>query len=67
MLAYSFHISQFISFPGKTQVWLNSYPEYNKIIIKILGYFYGVTRFIEDLSRLVAPMTKLTRKEVKFE
>ena len=24
-------------------------------------------RFIEDFSRLVAPMTKLTRKEVKFE
>ena len=24
-------------------------------------------RFIEDFSRLVAPMTRLTRKEVRFE
>ena len=24
-------------------------------------------RFIEDFSRLTAPMTRLTRKEVKFE
>ena len=39
-----FTICQFINFPGKTQVWLNSYPEYiKKIIIKILGYFWGVT------------------------
>ena len=33
--------------------------------------FLGLTeyyrRFIEDFSRLVAPMTRLTRKEVKFE
>ena len=28
------------------------------------GYY---RRFIEDFSRLVWPMTKLTRKEVKFE
>ena len=33
MLTYSVHNSQFISFLGKTQVWLNSYPEY---IIKLL-------------------------------
>ena len=30
----------------------------------LAGYY---RRFIEDLSRLAAPMTKLTRKEVKFE
>ena len=33
--------------------------------------FLGLTgyyrRFIENFSRLVTPMTKLTRKEVKFE
>ena len=28
------------------------------------GYY---RRFIEDFSRLAAPMTRLTRKEVKFE
>ena len=36
-----------------------------------LHSFLGLTgyyqRFIEDFSRLVAPMTRLTRKEVKFE
>ena len=30
----------------------------------LVGYY---RRFIEDFSRLEAPMTKLTRKEVKFE
>ena len=30
----------------------------------LAGYY---RRFIEDFSRLVVPMTKLTRKEVKFE
>ena len=30
----------------------------------LAGYY---RRFIEDFSRLVAPMTKLTWKEVKFE
>ena len=30
----------------------------------LAGYY---KRFIEDFSRLVAPMTRLTRKEVKFE
>ena len=29
------------------------------------AWYYG--RLIEDFSRLVAPMTRLTRKEVKFE
>ena len=30
----------------------------------LVGYYKG---FIEDFSQLVAPMTRLTRKEVKFE
>ena len=30
----------------------------------LAGYYI---RFIEDFSRLAAPMTKLTRKEVKFK
>ena len=30
----------------------------------LAGYY---RRFIEDFSRLVAPMTRLTRKEVKFD
>ena len=30
----------------------------------LAGYY---ERFIEDFSRLAAPTTKLTRKEVKFE
>ena len=32
--------------------------------LELAGYY---KRFIEDFSRLAAPMTKLTRKEVKFE
>ena len=41
-----------------------------KSVIEIrsfLGFAGYYRRFIEDFSRLVAPMTKLTRKEVKFE
>ena len=30
----------------------------------LIGYY---RRFIEDFSRLAAPMMRLTRKEVKFE
>ena len=30
----------------------------------LVGYY---RRFIEDFSRLAAPMTRLTRKEIKFE
>ena len=30
----------------------------------LAGYY---RRFIEDFSRLVAPMTRLTQKEVKFD
>ena len=41
-----------------------------KLVFEIHG-FLGLTgyykRFIEDFSRLAAPMTRLTRKEVKYE
>ena len=41
-----------------------------KLVFEI-RYFLGLAgyyrRFIEDFSRLAAPMTRLTRKEVKFE
>ena len=30
----------------------------------LAGYY---SRFIEDFSRIAAPMTRLTRKEVKFK
>ena len=30
----------------------------------LVGYY---RRFIEDFSRLAAPMTRLTRKEIKYE
>ena len=32
--------------------------------LRLAGYYM---RFIEDFSQLVVPMTRLTRKEVKFE
>ena len=40
-----------------------------KLVFKIcifLGLVRYYRRFIEDFSRLAAPMTRLTRKEVKF-
>ena len=36
-------------------------------IRSFLGLTRHYRRFIEDFSRLVAPMTRLTRKGVKFE
>ena len=33
-------------------------------VLGLAGYY---KRFIEDFSRLAAPMTKLTQNEVKFE
>ena len=36
-------------------------------IRSFLGLAGCYRRFIEDLSRLVAPMTRLTQKEVKFD
>ena len=33
-------------------------------LLGLVGYY---KRFIEDFSRLAAPMTRLTRKEIKFE
>ena len=35
-----------------------------RIFLGLAGYY---RRFIEDFSRLASPMTRLTRKEVKFE
>ena len=32
--------------------------------LELAGYY---KRFIEDFSRLAAPMTRLTRKEVRFD
>ena len=36
-------------------------------ILNFLGFVGYYMRFIEDFSRLATLMTKLTRKEVKFE
>ena len=36
-------------------------------IRSFLGLVRYYKRFIENLSRLAAPMTRLTRKEAKFE
>ena len=41
-----------------------------KLVFKIrsfLGLVGYYRRFIKDFSRLAAPMTRLTRKEVKFD
>ena len=35
-----------------------------RIFLGLAGYY---RRFIEDFSQLVSPMTRLTRKRVKFE
>ena len=35
-----------------------------RCFLGLAGYY---RRFIEDFSRIVAPMMKLTRKEVKFD
>ena len=42
-------------------------PKSNFEIHSFLGLIGYYQRFIEDFSRLAAPMTRLTRKEVKFE
>ena len=54
--------------PQKVEVFLSG--ERSKSVFEIRG-FLGLARyyrrFIEDFSRLAAPMMRLTRKEVKFE
>ena len=54
--------------PEKVEVVMSW--ERPKSVFKIhsfLGFAGYYSRFIEDFSRLVAPMTRLTRKEVKFK
>ena len=54
--------------PKKVEAVMNW--EISKLVFEIrrfLGLVRYYRRFIEDFSRLAAPMTRLTRKEVKFE
>ena len=54
--------------PEKVEVVMNW--ERLKSVFKIrsfLGLAGYYRRFIEDFSRLAAPMTRLTQKEVKFD
>ena len=54
--------------PEKVEAIMNW--EIPKLVFEIrsfLGLVGYYKRFIEDFSRLVAPMMKLTRNEVKFE
>ena len=54
--------------PKKVEV-VTSWERINSIfeIHSFLGLVGYYRRFIEDFSRLAVPMTRLTRKEVKFE
>ena len=53
MLTYSFHFSEFNNlsvFPGKNLSLAQFISGiYNKIIIKIIGYFWGITSFMPCL------------------
>ena len=55
-------------YPEKVKVVMSW--ERPKSVFKIRSFF-GLAgyyrRFIEDFSRIAAPMTRLTRKEVKFD
>ena len=54
--------------PEKVKVVM-SWEKPNSVfeICSFLGLVGYYRRFIEDFSRLAAPMTRLTQKEVKFE
>ena len=53
--------------PGKVEVVM-SWERLKSVfeICSFLGLAGYYRRFIEDFSRLAAPMTRLTQKEVKF-
>ena len=54
--------------PEKVEVVMNwKRPKSVFNIRNFLGLVGYYKRFIEDFSQLVAPMTRLTQKEVRFE
>ena len=54
--------------PRKVEVVMSwEWPKSIFEILSFLGLARYCKRFIEDFSRLAAPMTRLTRKEVKFD
>ena len=64
MLTYSFHFSQFnnLSVFSKQPKFGSIYTRniYNKIIIEILGYFWGVTKQESDYRHLVENASQRT-------
>lgn len=41
-----------------------SQNQLQKFIVSMAGYYY---RFVQDLSRIAGPLTKLSRKGVEYE